>query len=166
MAHEHRTNDSKRVQGLNDVICQTLVGVTGLGVSGRAESASGDAVNAVATRQPGRGGGVVMHNRKNASAVPSSGLPICGACVGLINVVTPSLLAAIQRLNQFLNQRTELRRVRLICHCKTKFSPVLLHDTSHSHLRLFPVRMRHHMEHVWYHHAKWFGSLGSPQPCV
>ena len=45
------------------------------------------------------------------------------------------LLAPVQRLNQFSNQRSQLRRVSFTCHRNTKFAPVLLHMVSHIHLR-------------------------------
>jgi len=49
--------------------------------------------------------------------------------------VMPAPFALIQRLNQFLNQRTQLRGVTFICHRNTKFAPVVLHAVSHTHLR-------------------------------
>jgi hypothetical protein len=47
MTHEYRSNYSERVQDLKDIIGQTLIGVTEIGVSRSAKSASGDAVNVV-----------------------------------------------------------------------------------------------------------------------
>ena len=49
--------------------------------------------------------------------------------------MSPSSFALIQRLNQFLNQRTQLRVVTFIGHRNTKFAPIFLHAVSHIHLR-------------------------------
>src|SRR6266567_5242049 len=65
----------------------------------------------------------------------SSGFPIRRDCVRRANGVTPASFALIQRLNQFLNQRTQLRGVTFICHRNTKFAPIPWHAVSHTHLR-------------------------------
>jgi len=49
--------------------------------------------------------------------------------------MTPALFAHIQCLNQFLNQRSELRGITLVRHRQTKFALVLLHAVSHVNLR-------------------------------
>ena len=49
--------------------------------------------------------------------------------------MTPASFALIQRLNQFLNRRTQLRVVTFICHRSTKFAPVPSHVVRHIHLR-------------------------------
>src|SRR5260370_2697482 len=65
----------------------------------------------------------------------ASGFPVRLDCVRRANGATPASVAFIQRLNQFLNQRTQLRGVTFICHRSTKFAPVPLRAVSHMHLR-------------------------------
>ena len=65
----------------------------------------------------------------------ASGFPVRLDCVRRANGATPASVALIQSLNQFLNQRTQLRGVTFICHRSTKFAPVPLHAVSHMHLR-------------------------------
>src|SRR6266567_2232106 len=82
------------------------------------------------------------------------GFSIRRDCVRRRYGVTPVSFALIQRLNQFLNQRSQLRGVALICHRSTKFPPVLLHAVSHTHLRYSGANaceMLRSMKHVWCH---------------
>src|ERR1700730_17928746 len=65
----------------------------------------------------------------------ASGFPVRLDCVRRANAATPASFALIQSLNQFLNQRTQLRGITFICYCSTKFAPVPLRAVSHIHLR-------------------------------
>jgi hypothetical protein len=56
-------------------------------------------------------------------------------CVRWTHGVTPASFALIQRLNQFLNQRTHLRGVALIRNSNTELTPIPLHAISHVDLR-------------------------------
>ena len=77
--------------------------------------------------------GVARSEREDTSL--SSGFSIRRDCVRPRNGVTPASFALIQRLNQFLNRRTQLRVVTFICHRSTKFAPVPSHVVRHVHLR-------------------------------
>src|SRR6266487_4518236 len=82
------------------------------------------------------------------------GFSIRRDCVRRRYGVSPASFASIQRLNQFLHQRTQRRGVALICHRSTKFPPVLLHAVSHTHLRYSGANaceMLRSMKHVWCH---------------
>src|ERR1700738_849467 len=99
----------------------------------------------------------------------ASGFPVRLDCVRRANAATPASFALIQSLNQFLNQRTQLRGVTFICHRSTKFAPVPLHAVSHIHLRYSGANACEccgSRKHVWCHDLKWLCCLWFTTQCV
>ena len=92
----------------------------------------------------------------------SSGFPIRRYCVRRTQGGTPASFARIQRLNQFLNQRTELRGVTLVRDRNAEFAPILLHAVRHTHLQYSGANaceMLQSVVHVWCHDVKCFCCL-------
>ena|SRR5215471_12812236 len=64
----------------------------------------------------------------------------------LSNRVTPASFALIERVDQFLNERTQFGRVAFICNRSTEFAPVPFHVVSHISSPTTPLRIRHHFK--------------------
>jgi hypothetical protein len=79
----------------------------------------------------------------------SSGFLIRRTCIR--KGVTQASFSPVQSLNQFLNQRTQLRVVTFICHRSTKFAPIWLHTVSHDSPPTFGCECYGRIKHVSCH---------------